>query len=392
MNSATLYGRVTMDPAAFARFCETPSMAICNSGTYGIGQGQVDVDAGDGRIMLEARRPMIQNLRLASDLHKAAQAGRVDGAFMAAWDGEDRRLEAVVFRNSETWAGWTDCLADSVDIGPCTLRLVERAGGEPFELFQRVEGSATKHRVSTSIAFQVCDCAGYDSDDEAACRSDGELISDEGERVRYDGTLVLYDDDVYGRSHVATAVGNVRREDVERIAAEEVRFADGVPVADMATFMPPRETGQLEHALIAALGVVNAVGRVGLGRLAWNATGPGQQNMFRRWLETFEEATGERHVTWVPDLSDIGWRFWVDGPAATFNKRPVCTNPGVTQRGACPVFLVSDTATPDTIRVPAHVDNVSLSDATKLVADGADPAEMAEAVAVIAAITDPDRR
>ena len=120
----------------------------------------------------------------------------------------------------------------------------------------------------------------------------------------------------------------------------------------------------------------------------WNDTGLEEQGMFRRWLETIEEATGERHATWVPDISDIGWRFWVDGPAATCNKRPVCTNTGVAQRGPFPGFLISDTATPDTIRVPAHVDNVSLSDAAKLVVGGADPAE---AVAVIAAITDPDR-
>ena len=382
-----LDGRLTMDPAAFARFCETPSITICSSETYGIGHGQVNVDADDGRIMLEASRSRIQNLQLLPDLYKAAQAGRVDGAFMAAWTDENRGLDAVVFRNSETWAGWTDCLADSVDIGPCTLRLVERGG--PFELFQRVEGSATKHRVSTSIAFHLCDCAGYDRDDKAVCRTDGQLVSDEGNRVRYDGKLVTYDGEVIDCDVV---VGKVRREDVERVAAEEERFADGVPFADIVTFMPPRSTGQLEQALIAAVGTVNADGRVGLGRLAWNATGPDQQHMFRRWLETFKEATGERHVTWVPDLFGNHSHVRAAVFDGNLNFRPVCPNPGVTQRGACPAFLVSDTATSDTIRVPAHVDNVSLVDATKLVDDGADPAEMAEAVALFAAITDPDRR
>ena len=81
-------------------------------------------------------------------------------------------------------------------------------------------------------------------------------------------------------------------------------------------FMPPRETGQLEQVLVAAAGFVGPEGRRELGRLVWNVAVPGQQNMFRRWLETIEEATGERYVTWMPDLFDIGLGPWVDGPVA----------------------------------------------------------------------------
>ena len=91
---------------------------------------------------------------------------------------------------------------------------------------------------------------------------------------------------------------------------------------------------------------------------------------------------------WVPDL--FGALARNTRLSTLYGKRPVCANTGDSQRGGpCPAFLVADTATSDTIRVPAHVDNASLADAAKLAADGADPAE---AVAVIAAITDPDRR
>ena len=344
---ATLVGRVTMDPAAFTRFCETRSMAICGSDPGGIRSGQINVDADDGRIMLEAAEQWIRNPRLLPDLHKAAQAGRVDGAFMAAWIDENRRLEAVVFRNSETWAGWTDCLADSVDIGPCTLRQIEGPGGDPFELFQRVEGSATKHRVSTSKTFHNCDCAGYDINDNEVCRANGQRVTDEEHRVTDDG-----------------------------------------PVTDITKLMPPRATGQLGQALVAAAGAVGPEGRLVIGRLAWNATGPDRQTMFRRWLGTFKEATGERYVTWVPDLFGNTCREPAGGFVGNLNFRPVCPNPGGTERGLCQAFLVSDTATSDTIRVPAHVDNVSLADAAKLAAGGADPAD---AIAVIAAITNPGR-
>ena len=365
MNSATLYGRVTMDPAAFARFCETSSSAWCADDPSS-GPGHIAVDGNSHRISLTAEWLMMRDRQLLPDLHKAAQAGRVDGVFMSACVDGDTNIEVVVFRNSETWAGWDKCLNNPVDIGPCTLRRVEVLRGDTLELFHRVDGSATKHRVSRIGETQACACGGYDDDGDQICP-------------------------------------NV-----------EKRYEDGdVSIIDIDTFMPPFAPGRIEQALIDAAGFVGPDGQRQLGRLVrdvaaagwfdldcqrqfgramWNVTGLEEQGMFRRWLETIEEATGERHATWVPDISDIGWRFWVDGPAATFNKRPVCTNTGVAQRGPFPGFLISDTATPDTIRVPAHVDNVSLSDATKLVADGADPAEMAEAVAVIAAITHPDRR
>ena len=337
----TLDGRVTMDPAAFARFCETSSSAWCADGPSS-GPGHIAVDGNRHRISLTAEWLMMRDRQLLPDLHKAAQAGRVDGVFMSACVDGDTNLEAVVFRNSETWAGSTGCINNPVDIGPYTLRRVERVGrfGGPFEIFQRVEGSDTKHRVVRYAPVDHCFCEGVAKDGQPICRNDGKRYED-----------------------------------------------DGVPVVDISTFMPPSASGQLEQALIAAAGAVNAEGLVSIGRLAWHANGPGQHNMFRRWLETFKEATGERYVTWLPDLFDNTARVhgWVAG---LLNFRPICANTGGTQRGACPAFLISDTATSGTHRVPAHVDNVSLADAAKLAEDGADPAE---AVALFAAITDPDR-
>ena len=340
MNRAILDGRVTMDPAAFAQFCETHSIAMCGPGPYKWSK-QITVDAYGDSIMLEAAGEDIRNLRLLPDLYTAAQAGQVDGAAMIERGGSSVRLEAVVFRNSETWAGWGDCFNKPVDIGPCTTRQVEVPEDDTLELFQRVEDSATKHRVHRFGALHTCACGGYDDDGEHVCLNDGEVWTD-----------------------------------------------DGVPIIDIDMFMPPRETGQLEQALVAAAGFVGPEGRRELGRLVWNTDGAGQQNMFRSWLETIEEATGERHVTWMPDLFDIG-PVQAAELCGNLNYRPVCADTGSTQRGPCPAFLISGTATSDTIRVPAHVDNVSLADAAKLAAAGADPAD---AVAIIAAITDPDRR
>ena len=338
MNSATLDGRVTMDPAAFAQFCETHSMAMCGPGAIRIA-GHIDVGAYDGKIMLEADRLKMRDRGLLLDLHKAAQAGRVDGAF-SGWVDRSTRLEMVVFRNSETWAGWADCLNGPVDIGPCATRWIEVPEDDTLDLFQRVEDSATKHRVPWYGALRACFCGGW-FDDGDACLNDEELFT-----------------------------------------------TNGVPIIGVETFWPVRATGQLEQALDAAAGFVGPEGRRELGRLIWNVAVPGQQNMFRRWLETIEEATGERYVIWMPDLFDIGLGPWYDDGPVAVDKRPVCADTGASKRGPCPVFLVSDTATSDTIRVPAHVDNVSLANAAKLAAGGADPAE---AVAIIAAITDPDR-
>ena len=339
MSSATLDGRVTMDPAAFAQFCETHSMAMCGPGAIR-SWGHIAVDAYDGKIMLEADRLKMRDRGLMLDLHKAAQAGRVDGAF-SGWVDRSTRLEMVVFRNSETWAGWADCLNKPVDIGPCATRRIEVPEDDTLDLFQRVEGSATKHRVHRFGALRPCFCGEW-LDDDDVCLNDGEVWT-----------------------------------------------TNGVPIIDVETFWPVRATGQLEQVLDAAAGFVGPEGRRELGRLIWNVAVPGQQNMFRRWLETIEEATGERYVTWMPDLFDIGLGPWYDDGPVAVDKRPVCADTGVTQRVQCPAFLISDTATSDTIRVPAHVDNVSLANAAKLAAGGADPAE---AVAIIAAITHPDRR
>ena len=339
MSSATLDGRVTMDPAAFAQFCETHSMAMCGPGAIR-SWGHIAVDADDGRISLTAEWLMMRDRGLLLDLHKAAQAGRVDGAF-SGWVDRSTRLEMVVFRNSETWAGWADCLNKPVDIGPCATRWIEVPEDDTLALFQRVEGSATKHRVHRFGALRTCFCGEWFADGDHECLNDGEVWT-----------------------------------------------TNGVPIIDVETFWPVRATGQLEQVLDAAAGFVGPEGRRELGRLLWHLAVPGQQNMFRRWLETIEEATGERYVTWMPDLFDIGLGPWYDDGPVAVDKRPVCADTGVTQRGQCPAFLISDTATSDTIRVPAHVDNVSLADAAKLAAGGADPAE---AVAVIAAITHPDR-
>ena len=156
----TLDGRVVMDQAAFARFSETPSMAFCGPDhSAALSAIQITVDAGADKIMLEAVEPrMIQNPRLLADLHKAAQAGQVDGAFMVASTDKDRRLEAVVFDNSETWAGWTGCLNNPVDVGPVAKCRVNMHGGEPVELFRRADRSAIKYRVSRGKPLQSCDC------------------------------------------------------------------------------------------------------------------------------------------------------------------------------------------------------------------------------------------
>ena len=337
----TLDGRVTMDQAAFAQFCETHSMTMCGPGPCSPLSRQVTVDADGDRVMLETTGEVMRGSRILPDLHKAAQAGRVDGALMATSGDGERCLKAAVFRDSDTWAGWANCLNGPVDIGPCTTRLVEVPGGEPFELLQRVEGSAAKHRVHRFGTLRLCcACGGYDANVGAICRNEGK------------------------------------------------RFADNDPGTDITKLMPSRATGQLGKALVTAAGFVGPEGRRELGRVAWNAAEPGQHNMFRRWLETIEEATGERHVVWVPDLFGTLARNVRFG--TPYGKRPVCADTGVTPRGGpCPGFLVSDTATSDTIRVPAHVDNVSLANAAQLAADGADPAD---AVAVISAIMDPDRR
>ena len=339
-----LDGRVTMDPDAFARFCETRSMAWCGTGPGSTWSQMITVDAYGDKIMLEALEQMMQNLQLLPDLHKAAQAGQVDGAFTSACVADPTRLEAVVFDNSELSAGWGGCLNSPVGIGPAkSHKLGWDDNPDPDMLFSRVDGSTTKHCVVRCVEVDHCCCGGVEEDGQPICRNGGKRIAGD------DGSVV-----------------------------------------DIATYMPPRATGQLEQALVAAAGVVNAYGRWELGRVAWNANRsglPGYQNMFRRWLETFTEAAGERHVMWVPDLFDEDWRRRLAGAVGKLNFRPVCANTGGTQRGQCPAFLTGPGT--DTIRVPAHVDNASLADAAKLAAGGADPAE---AVAVIAAITDPDRR
>ena len=162
----------------------------------------------------------------------------------------------------------------------------------------------------------------------------------------------------------------------------------GVPLSDITTFLPARAARQLEQALVAAAGVVNAYGRWELGRVAWKAGGliaPDQNSMFRAWLGTFPEATGERHAMWMPDLFAKTVNSYWFGPA--HGKRSVCANTGGDLRGACPAVL-NVQAGPATIRVPAHVDNVSLANTAKLAAGGADPADT---VAIIAVITHPDR-
>ena len=339
---STLDGRAILDPAAFARFCETRSMNWCAAGSQASsrGSGDITIDADGDRIMLDAAEQMIRNLRLVADLQKAALAGQVDGAFMIDCTDGSTGLEAVVIRNSETWVGHSDCLNMPVDIGPATTRRIELGSGNHIDMVQRVGGIDTTLRVSRHAPLETCDCEGYDEAiGEAVCRNDGKLVAD-----------------------------------------------DGVPVVDIATFMPDRATGQLEQALITAAGAVNTDGQLAIGWLAWNATGPGQQHLFRRWLETFPEATGDRHVTWVPDLFGNTTRNFGYGTA--YDKRPVCANPGGTQRGPCPAFMPCRIATSDTVRVPAHVGNADLANAAILVVGGAEPDE---AVAVIAAITHPDR-
>ena len=354
---ATLDCRIIMDPSAFARFCETRSIAWCAAGPHKWPE-RLAVDANGDSIMLEAAGDDMRNLRLLPDLYTAAKAGQVDGAVMIAHSRPRSRLEAVVFRNGETWTGRGECMRSAVHIGPDIRRRVEYPGGVLWRGFFVDGSSDVTCRVRFGDTFVSCYCG-------EACQ-EIERLSDE-----YGCDSDFYDED----------------------------SDDDVPVVDIATFMPARATGQVEQALAAAAVVVNSEGRLAIERLvtdgrlaagshAWNGAGwVSDPGMFRRWLETFCEATGERHVTWMPHL------FETDPAQAAelyenLNYRPVCADTGASKRGPCPVFLVSDTATSDTIRVPAHVDNVSLANAAKLAAGGADPAE---AVAIIAAITDPDR-
>ena len=340
---STLAGRVTMDPAAFARFCETPSIEWC-----GPGPRQIAVDSDGDRFMLEtgpqdmAALRELRNLLILPDLRKAARAGRVDGAFMTACDDGDRSLEAFVFDNSVLWAGWDDCINEPVTIGECEASQADVESVEQWKL--AADGSDIKHRVRWAKQVQHCNCEGYDAYGDALCRN------------------------------------------------SNGSFAEDDTVVDITTFMPARAAGKLEQALHGVVGTVNAEGRRQLGRIAWRAAGwkhgPEHPHMFRRWLEAIPEAAGERYVMFTHDLFDPCMRIGVDMSAELFEYRPVCANPDTRRRGLCPAFLVSDTATPDTIRVPAHVGNTDLANAAKLAADRADPAE---AVAIIAAITRPDQ-
>ena len=349
--------RVAMDPAAFARFCETRSITKCVPGPH-TWPGRITVDACGGSVVLEADGYDSQDLQLLPDLYTAAQAGQVDGAAMVERDIPNMRLEAVVFRNGETWTGWSGCFRRAVDIGPYTPHQVEVPGGDRLEMFDVDGTSTTTHRVRWTDKLMHCFCG-------EGCRETEQLWN------AYGCELDDYEDEDYG---------------------------DDIPVVDIATFMPARVTGQPKQAAGVATAVGNsdgrltierlkAVGRLAAGWRAWNAYGAGQQNMLRRWLETFKEATGERHVSWVPDLFDADTAQAAE-LYGNLNFRPVCANTDVTQGETCPAFLVSATATFDTILVPAHVDNVSLSNAAKLAANGHNPVE---AVALIAAITHPDR-
>ena len=335
-----LDGRIVMDQAAFARFSETASIAQCGTRVRSTWPGQLSVDADGAKIMLEAReQKMGTNPGLLQDLHKAAQAGRVDGAFISARMEGPLILEVVVFNNSETWAGWGDCHNKPIDIGPAATHRT-RGGGQVVH-FRKADGAVTKHRVRRHTPLQQRCCGGTDSSGDGICRHDEEPIPHD----------------------------------------------DG-PVIDIATFWPPRATGQLEQALAGAALIANTGARWELGRIAWNATGPDQRNMFRGWLEALDEATGDRHVVWVPDLFDDDGLVPSDGIAAKLNYRPVCADTGGTLRGLCPAFLTCDPGRPGAIRVLAHVGNPDLVNAAKLAAGGAVPAE---AVAIIAAITHPDR-
>ena len=334
----TLDCRIIMDPAAFAWFCETRSIAHCADGPSS-GPGQITVDACGDSIMLEADQAKMRGLELLPDLYKAAQAGQVDGAFMSAERSPNVKLEAAVFRNNELWAGWGDCFNRAVDIGPYAPSQCEyQRGLGRVDIGRRFRTLRVMRSAPTGICF--CD----------PCRKRWKP----GE----------HEDDCFDE--------------------------DDDTAVDIATFMPAPAHGQLEQALDAAAVAATTYGRSVVGRLAGNATGPDQQHMFRRWLKMFKEATGERHVTWEPELMLDPILGSAAGLNGNLNFWPVYANNGRRQRGPYPAFVIRDPAIfPDTIRVPAHVDNVSLSDAAKLVVGGADPAE---AVAVIAAITDPDRR
>ena len=336
-----------MDLAAFAKFCETSSIARCRA--VGGQQsprwvGRITVDADNNKIMLEAVEQRMRNQELILDLHKAAQAGKVDGVFMIACTDGGTSLEAVVIDNSETWTGHADCLNKPVELVPDKARQLETLA-DLLDISLQSDRFSPTSRISRHVPLTACNCGGDDEAGVNRCRNDKEPGAD-----------------------------------------------NDMPVVDIATLLPARAAGQLEQAMVAAAGVASTGGQLALGRLAWDATGPDQRNMFRSWQETFTEATGERNVTWVPDLFDIDWRRWTDGLNRMLAKRPVCVHTNSasnsTRRRPCPAFLTSTTATNDTIRVPAHVDNVSLADAGKLVVNGAD---LAEAVAVISVITRPGR-
>ena len=117
-----------MDLVAFAKFCETSSIARCRA--VGGQQsprwvGRITVDADNNKIMLEAVEQRMRNQELILDLHKAAQAGQVDEAFMSACVNERNHLEAIVIRNSETWTGHADCLNKPVELFPDKARQLE---------------------------------------------------------------------------------------------------------------------------------------------------------------------------------------------------------------------------------------------------------------------------
>ena len=278
----TLDGRITMDQAAFARFCETRSIDGCFPADGQKHPGWAEwlaVDADNDKTMLEADNAMMRQPRLLTDLRKAAEAGQVDGAYMSGCNKRgNRQHAAVVFRNSELWAGVTRCLTVPVDVSQWADN-----NGDIIRL------------ISRRTPLQPCDCS-------AACRK---------RRMR---------PGIYGG----------------------INYKDGFgPVVDIETFMPAPASGQLEQALIGAVGDVWSDGRLAIGRLAWNATGPGQEHVFRRWLGTFKEVPGERSVTWLPDLFDHGGNSHVPpcGPNGKMNFRPVCAFTGGTQRGACPAFV-----------------------------------------------------
>ena len=100
----------------------------------------------------------LYNLWVLPDLRKAAQAGKIDGAFMTACCDGERSLKAFVFDNSELWTGWDDCLNEPVSIGETDDESVER-----WKMFLVGDGSDMKHRVRWPKETQLCNCEGYDA-------------------------------------------------------------------------------------------------------------------------------------------------------------------------------------------------------------------------------------